>query len=88
MIGVANGRKIGRRTERHVAPRDVHVPKMDNADGRMLETGLIRGKFRAGLPILWQSPAISAEGRSLDQPGRPWGDAPWPPRAGTKGTEI
>jgi len=44
LIEIVNGRKIGAWTGRHVAPQDVRVPKMDNADGRMLETGLNRGK--------------------------------------------
>jgi hypothetical protein len=43
LIEIVNGRKIGAWTGRHVAPQDVRVPKMDNADGRMLETGLNRG---------------------------------------------
>jgi len=38
---------------------------MDNAEGRMLETGLNRGNSCACLPKLWQRSASSAAGRSL-----------------------
>jgi hypothetical protein len=65
LIEIINGRKISPWTGRHVAPQDADVPMMDNADGRMLETGLNRGNSCACLPKLWHGSASSAAGRSF-----------------------
>src|SRR5262249_59990483 len=79
LIENINGRKISPWTGQHVALQDADVPMMDNADGRMLETGLNRGNSCACLPKLWQGYASRAAGRSLWLGGGGGGRAPSPP---------